>query len=196
MLTQQKIALLVLRGQAYHREVVGDLLNRERNGDIQGNSAWDKTIVMWNHIAGLNLSLRFADYDSVDTIANYDQLSKCIGANASGTLTTDPTAQLPGGNIIVINNGGSTVQSAIIPFVTDIVTLANYQTAYKPTFGNGAVISIWTLNGNGIGYSEDTGTVPSKTFVDNDPTKDLLTVTWTYPFVTTGYIQILGVIPS
>lgn len=195
MLTQQKIALLVLRGQVYHQELVRGLSDKERQGDEQGHE-WDKPILIWQAIAALNMALLYADYNSADTLQVYDNLAMCIGANALGPISTDPNAQVPGGNIIVINNGGSTVQSAIIPFVTDIVTLANYQTAYKPTFGNGAVISIWTLNGNGIGYSEDTGTVPSKTFVDNDPTKDLLTVTWTYPLVTTGYIQILGVITS
>lgn len=199
MLTQQTIALLVLRGEAYFRELVQDLTSKERNGDVQ-DEAWDKPIIMWQHIDNLNFALRTTDYDSADTIAVYDQLSKCIGANALGPLSTDPRAQLPAGNIVIIQvsggtGGGSTVQSIILPFEDTFFSIPDFQTVYKPTFGNGAVISLWTIKEGGIGYQEDTGNTPSKTFTDNDPTKDLLTLDWEFGAVTKGYVQILGFKP-
>lgn len=196
MLTQQQIALLILRARAYHLQLVRALCDKERQGDVQ-SSAWNRPIIIGNAIAALYFSLKIADYSSAVVLQVYNNLLRCIGSNVLGNLVTDPNAQLPGNNVPIVTGGGtgggSVINSGIIEFNIDIVELLDYQNNFKPAYGNDAEITIWTINDNGIGYTQDTGTVPTKQFVDNDPTKDLLSVTWTYPVVTKGYIQIVGV---
>jgi len=192
MLNPTNIALLLLRAKAYRCLLVRQLAVKEYSGDL--NTSWRRPIIIDHLIQGLSFCLLTADYTSLQAFRIYDNLIQFVGNNFAGGVSTDPTAQPPGSNIVIINNQ-QTIQSEKIPFVAQtVVTLASYQANYAAQFGNNPFLSIWVVNPvTGIGFDQDEQTAPTILYVGNDPTQGISSITWTYPVATSGYIQILGI---
>lgn len=199
MLTQSLIANLLLRAKSYRADVVRALAVQEYGGDL--NVRWVTSYILTHMIEALSFALFAGDYATASTISVYDHLYRCVGNRYATGVSTDPTAQPPGGNIIIINNPTTALQSVqsdrlVFTGQTEVDNLLNYQASYASRFGNNPFVSIWTLNVGGIGFTEDTGTVPTITYVNNDPAQGVQSIIWTYPIPTSGYIQILGIKPQ
>lgn len=86
------------------------------------------------------------------------------------------------------------LNAAKIPFATTdedpILTLANYQTNYAPSYGNNPIINLY--QDSGVPFPKDLQVPDTWNYQDADPAKNLLSVTWDFPIGTTGYIQIYG----
>lgn len=108
---------------------------------------------------------------------------------------TNPNYQPPNGTIINVINQGSIVNETIIPFTAQTtIELAYYNTTYAQRFGSTPLVcQIYVDNGSDPAYP-DTETAPAILHVINgDPSSGLLSITWTYPEITTGYILLSGV---
>lgn len=197
MLTPEKIAYLLLRAKAYRVLLVKAVVVLQNTGVIRTN--WSRINVLSHMIQGLEYSLSIADYVSDEAIAIFNHITECVGSNVLGTITTDPDAQPPGsGPIVIINNpANSNVQSGRYDFVdkTVVDNMSDYQGDFAAIYGNNPFIALWTINESGIGYTQDTATVPDIEYVNNDIAQGIESITWTYPQATTGYIQILGIQP-
>ncbi len=118
----------------------------------------------------------------------YACLTAFVGTYGGGAI--DPNAQNPG---VVID------VTQVVNFNSDKiyfndqapVTLANYNTTYKQLYGNNPILAIYVPT-----YTQDEATAPTITYQDDDPAKDILTITWDYPFPVSGYIQISGTAPG
>lgn len=138
-------------------------------------------------------SLNTHDYSSAASVDIYNQLVD-IGSTWTGGIVFDPNAQLP--NTTIINNNnfvGTNVVRGIIPFTNqNPVQLLNYNTTYKQLYGNNLITLDIFLNG----YTEDEQTPPTIVYaISNDPTTDIISITWDYPAPVSGYILIAGVVP-
>lgn len=71
--------------------------------------------------------------------------------------------------------------------------LANYDVLYASLYGNNPILAIYDNQGQ---YIVDEQTPPIIEYLDNDPSKKILSITWDYGVATSGYIQISGVSPS
>lgn len=199
MLTQAQLAQLVLRGRAFHLQLVRALTERERKGDVT-YKAWNKAITISYAIEAVSFSLLIGDYVSDDLVKVYNNLFKCVGANALDNLTTDPNAQLPGG--VIISTGGSTVVIAQanvdrIKFGEGggvfTASLTDFQETYVAKYGDNAIVEVFVTVDNYFTMQKDTGTVPTIVNVGGDVDKPD-SYTWTWAIPTTGYIQITGFI--
>lgn len=122
-----------------------------------------------------------------DTLSLYKCLINALGGFGA-TYTIDPNVVIPGKEIIIIDEG--LYNDGKIPFNTDILTLADYQSIYYPLYGNNPNIAVYT--GAGGVYTQDTGTVPTITYVDGNISLGIEEITFSFPFPTQGYIQISG----
>lgn len=133
------------------------------------------------------------------TTAVYELLLNEIFSFTGQGVVVDPNVIIPGNTIIVVGTSTPFNQSQPIFFTNQTeVTLANYQTAYRPLYGNQPILVVFTVQdvmGQPV-WTEDTATVPTITYVNNDPTKDILYITWTYGTPTSGFIQISGLKPT
>lgn len=132
------------------------------------------------------------DYSSTGFLTAYDCLLNFIGGNTANPLNQN--AQNPN-TVININNNiiGTNVVRDIIPFTNaNPVQLLNYNNTYKQLYGNNLI----TLDIFLTGYTEDEQTPPKIIYaVSNDPTTDIVSITWDYPAPVSGYILIAGVMP-
>lgn len=199
MLNPSNIAVLILRGRSYRAQLVREYAVLEYGG-VNGVK-WCKAEVISQQIQALSYCLAITDYSSNMVQEVYNNLARCLGTNYASGVFTDPTVQPPGWNIIVINNQPvieNDVQLGKIPFgaIADTpFVVTNYQGLYAATYGNNPVLSVWVVNPDtGIGYTEDTGTVPSITFVGGVEANGIDTISIFYAGINrTGFIQILGI---
>lgn len=137
--------------------------------------------------------------NDADTTLIYELLLNEIYSYTGAGVVVDPNVIIPGNTIVVVSSGTPFNQSQPIFFYnqTDLL-LDNYQAVYKPLYGNQPIIVIFTkedVMGQPV-WTEDTATVPTITYVNNDPTKDILNISWTYAIPTSGFIQISGLKPT
>jgi len=129
------------------------------------------------------------DYVSSTLVTIYDRVNQFVGIPYGATV--DPNFQNPS-IIIDVTAAASIFNSARIPFTNQTtVQLLNYQTAYKPTYGENPILAIFvSVSGT---FGQDEGTAPIYTYVTpGDATTGIDTVTWNYGIATSGYIQISG----
>lgn len=111
---------------------------------------------------------------------------------------TNPNYVPPaGGTVVVINPSGALnfVKSNNIPFNTDHVILANWQTLYAPLYGQNPSIEIFTDQG-GVDQ-KDTQSAPIYNYATPGNESTLLqSIEWTYFGTTDGYYTISGVVPG
>lgn len=201
MLTPSQIANLLLRAQSLQAQMTRSNAGQEYTGNLNVN--WRKIHVLSQLIQAVAYCLFIDDYSSASCLTAFGNLTQCVGSNFASGVTTDPTAQPPGGSIIVPgggSGGGTNVQLGKIPFVTvddTIFVVSNYQGLYAPIYGNNPFLAVYVVNPDtGIGYTEDTATVPSITYVGDIEANGINTISVDYPDSTTGYIQILGITPG
>jgi hypothetical protein len=95
------------------------------------------------------------------------------------------------------SGGGSTINTARIPFNNEtVITLASYQSAYYPLYGNTPiVVQIFVQDLSG-GFEPDYGTAPVYTYLTpGNPASGIVSIAWGYGVATSGYILISGVAP-
>lgn len=145
-------------------------------------------------INGLQFQIDYQVDDS--TTQSLYSCMMAIISGFTGSYTPDPTVIIPGQTVTIIVEG-SVVNSERIPFTNaTIVSLANYQANYYPTYGNLSEYSIWVSDG-ADGFNQDNGNVPNISFVvPGVITSGIASITWGYPVATTGYVQISGVQPT
>lgn len=201
MLNPSDIAALLLRAQALQAQQSRANAVQEYTGNLHVN--WRKITQFSLLIQTLGNCLFTQDYSSDSAIAVFGNLTRCVGSNFASGVSTDPEAQPPGGNVIIIDNGGSggsNVQLSKIPFVTvtgDLFIITNYQGLYAAIYGNNPFLDVYIVNPvTGIGYIEDTSTVPQITYVGGIEANGIDTITLDYAISTTGYLQILGITSS
>lgn len=151
----------------------------------------------------------FSYVDFVDSPSEYVyQYFELVGAliektkqvdvfGAYGGATNPNYVPPAGGTVVVINPSGALnfVKSNNIPFNTDVITLANWQTLYAPLYGQNPSIEIFTVQG-GVDQ-KDTQTAPIYTYsTPGDESTLLQSISWSYPFTTEGYYTISGVVPG
>lgn len=175
---------------------IATLANTNLNLILNGGLAVKEDFINYFrlNLQGLKYQYGQSDYFSTTTVIIYDRLVGFIGIPAG--VTVDPNYQNPNQtNIQVPVLIG--YNSDKIPFATTddapILTLSNYNTVYKQLYGNNPIVAIYDNQGQYIG---DEQTPPMVTYQDDDPTKDILSISWSYPIATSGYIQISGVAAS
>lgn len=191
-MTQDQIQATILSAQLKMADMVLANTTAEMGGSTNVN--WYPAQRFFLNIKALQRQFNLGDYASVAVQAIYKCLSTLIGFDS--TLNQiDPNYQPPA-NTIIVNEIGTDYEEGIIPFTNEtIVSLTGYPTNYYPTYGNYPKVVIY--NGNETdGYREDEGTAPVPLYVGNDFTQPLLSITWTYPFPTSGYILISGRNPN
>lgn len=191
MATVQQISEALNTANAYYHKLWNADIANSRAGFPVKNK---KKIKCLSHLIQALYFDYNGSYNDATTSAVYEQLLIESSPYSGSILPFDPSVIIPGQPIIIIP-GGVVVNATRIPFTNQTaVTLSNYQATYSAIYGNFADISIWTSNGDGT-YTEDTATVPTVTNLDGDinlPDN----YTWTYPFATSGYIQISGFITA
>ena len=137
---------------------------------------------------------------SVKFLKVYDYLGKLVGIpkyndimNAINTYYQEPYLSID----ITNSNTGAIVNSTIIPFTGQTtISLLSYQSAYYSTYGNTPYVQIFVADGTGK-YNADMSTSPKYTYViSGNPSSGIVSIVWTYPVATNGYILISGVQPS
>lgn len=143
------------------------------------------------NLQALQDQYNLGDYTSSTTVTIYDRVNGFIGVPFN--VTVDPNFQTPG-VVYNITQGKSVATYTRIPFSAQTtVQLLNFQSVYVPTYGDFAIVTIWTTQDGGATYQQDTSTVP--TIVNLGGNISLPnSYTWTYPIPTTGYVQINGFI--
>lgn len=192
MPTSLQIANKILRGQLFQANLSKGYAQQEKVGNFFSN--WDYSVFISTLVQGLQFQLSISDFNSATTLNIYNKLSGELGAKYIVGAALDPNAQLP--NTTVINNNGfvgTNVVRGIILFTNvNPVQLLNYNTTYKQLYGNNLI----TLDIFLTGYTEDEQTPPTILYaISNDPTSDIVSITWAYPIPVSGYIQIAGVVP-
>lgn len=140
-----------------------------------------------------------AEDDGDLTFSLYKCLLSIIG-NYGATYTLDPSVSIPGMvvstvNVIVGWNDNK------IPFTSTEenpgILLDDYHAVYWPLYGNNPDLALY--NNSGARFEGDEQTPPNITYVDNDPTKDIVSILFDrapLPGITiTGYVRISGVSP-
>lgn len=194
MPTSNQIANKILRGQLFQANLSKGYAQQEKVGNFFSN--WDYSVFISTLVQGLQFQLSISDFTSATTLNIYNKLSGELGAKYIDGAALDPNAQLP--NTTIINNGGfigTNVVRDIITFTNaNPVQLLNYNNTYKQLYGNNLI----TLDIFLTGYTEDEQTPPKIIYaVSNDPTTDIVSITWDYPagILVSGYILIAGVMP-
>lgn len=108
----------------------------------------------------------------------------------------NPNYQNTGSITIVITTGGTdyNVSKPIYFFDVTSVVLNNWQTTYFNSYGNYPEWQLFTGNTTD-GWQEDYNP-PIPEYQDNNPSSNLLSLTWTYPIPTSGYVIISGKVPG
>lgn len=140
------------------------------------------------------------DLTSVKFLKVYDYLGKLVGIPKYNDIMNaiNPYYQGPYLSIDITNNNtGAIVNSTIIPFTGQTtISLLSYQSAYYATYGNTPYVQIFVADGTGK-YNADMSTSPKYTYViSGNPSSGIVSIVWTYPVATNGYILISGVQPS
>lgn len=150
------------------------------------STSWQQAIKAQRGINVITWKLSIGDTSSPSFQAAYACLQGFVGNYTGGAIS--PDAQNPN-TTIVVNNTGTIVNSAKIPFTnTTNVELLNYNLSYKSIYGNNPDVSFW-LNDT----TQDTSTPPEITYATpGDITSDITQIVWDYPLPVSGYIQISG----
>lgn len=108
----------------------------------------------------------------------------------------NPNYQNTGSITIVITTGGTdyNVSKPIYFFDVTSVVLNDWQTTYFNSYGNYPEWQLFTGNTTD-GWQEDYNP-PIPAYQDNNPSSNLLSLTWTYPIPTSGYVIISGKVPG
>ncbi len=175
---------------------LGVLTSNNYNLISRGNLAVREDFIQFFrlNLQALEDQYELADYVSDATVTIYDRINNMIGLPYNATL--DPNFQGP---TIVYNVTTSVIAQGNftrIPFSgVSVVSLSNFQATYAPLYGDDAIVTIWVTSDNFASVQQDTGTVPTIINAGSDINKPD-SYTWTYPFATTGYVQINGFTPD
>lgn len=184
MASTETISASILLGQAYYKQLL-DLDTENREVGIEPVNK-KKLACLKRLMRCLQWDLDIDVNDETTTVI-YDLLLTGIAGYNGDALSVDPSVIIPGKTINVTNTG-TVVNSDKILFTNQIPALLDYNILYKGTYGNNPIVSIFVT-----GFSQDEQTAPTYTYEDDDPTKDLLSITWDYPFAVSGYISITGI---
>lgn len=186
MPTLQTYQQTILSAQLIMSNLLTANLNKVKIGD--GDVSYSRIRNLNYNINGLSFQINRPDYTSDTTITIYNRLCGLIGVDTTAN-TIDPNYQAPNTTLIVVDSGGTTVNSNKIPFTnTTNVSLLNYKVNYKHLYGNNPTINVYL-----DGYVEDVATPPTITYeTPGDITSDITSITWDYPVAVSGYIQIIG----
>lgn len=184
MATSNQISAQIAIAQAYYVQLMDlDTANLQQGYPATNHK---KIICLKRLIKALQWDLAINVNDDVTSVI-YSLLVEQTGLYNGNAAVVDPSVVIPGMTINVTKTG-SVVNSTKIAFVDQtVITLASYNTFYKPLYGNNPIVAIFTP-----GYTQDEQTPPVIIYQDNDITKDILSITWTYPVPTSGYVQISG----
>lgn len=108
-----------------------------------------------------------------------------------GNYVIDPTVQTGLSTTVVIN--GTQLNSGKIQFTNaNPIQLLDYQSVYAPIYGNNPVVNFYLS-----GFIEADQTPPDIVYeTADDPTSNILSISWDFGGPVSGYVQILGVMPS
>lgn len=174
-------------------------VNAETGGDL--NVDWHPATRYYLNIKALQRQFNLGDYISANTVAIYDCLNTLMGYNIAPNVI-DPNYHIPGSiiNIVtpvsVFNESGPIYFNLTVsPYV---LTISNWQTNYYPLYGDKPALLMIVTVDNSSGqpvWTQDTATVPTYSFVGNDPGQHTTDITWTFGAPTSGYILIGGLKP-
>lgn len=184
----------IIRGRLLQANLAKSYAQQENVGN--DFNFWDKAVYVSNLVQGLQFQQSISDYTSSITLSIYNKLGGILGGLYIDGAAIDPNAQIPGQTVVTIPVLLG-YNSDKLPFETTIdspqLVLSNYDTLYAPLYGNNPILAIYDNQGQYIG---DEQTPPIIEYLDNDPSKKILSITWDYGVATSGYIQISGVSPS
>lgn len=192
MPTQSQIQTNILTAQLN----VANLVNANLTTLSGGGSfvKWDFIKKYTRAINCVSRQYNLQDYSSTGFLTAYDCLLNFIGGNTANPLNQN--AQNPN-TVIIIPGGisGTQIVYGRIPFTNaNPVQILNYNNTLKALYGNNILAPVRYFTG----YTEDVATPPTINYlVSNDPTSDIVSITWTDPpgILLTGYIQIAGIMP-
>lgn len=136
-----------------------------------------------------------AELNSDTTVSLYYCLIKIL-AGFSGTYVLDPNVVIPGQTTIVLQQVVGYNSNKIFFDTTNenpSWILSDYHTLYYPLYGNNPSLAIYNNQGQYVG---DEQTPPTIVYQDNNPSLDILSITYDYPVGTAGFILISGVAPN
>lgn len=190
MITTQTVGNTLLAAELKVANMVLANIVSLQGGSLSVN--WKPSIKATRGINVIGNKLSIGDISSASFQTAYACLTGFVGTFAGGAI--DPNAQNPGVVIDVTGSSGSTVNSTKISFTNQtVVTLSSYNSVYAPTYGNNPDVLIFVSDGAG-GFNPDYSTSPSYEYViSGNINSGILSITWGYAIVTSGYVQISGV---
>lgn len=188
MATTDAINATIPFAQAYYLELLDQDTALLELGGSPVNT--EKLTCIKRLIKALGWDLDIEVNDDVTTNI-FELLLKAIFPYNGNAVIVDPSVLIPGRTDVTVIVAGSTINSDMIPFNNEIPALLAYDTTYKHLYGNNPIVNIYVT-----GFTQEEQTPANKNYQDNDPTKDLLSITWDFPFPVSGFIQIYGSPPS
>lgn len=191
MATIQQINSAILTGDAYFAYLLNINTNNAKSGFPVSNKP--KLSCLKSLINALQWDLDINVNDGITT-AIYAHLVAEIAPYSGAGVVVDPNVIIPG-TTIVVTSGSTYNQSGPIFFDGTIIQILNWNSLYYPLYGNYPEIAIYT-GSVATGYQQDTATVPTLNYTNNDPNQPLLSIEWDYGIETTGFILVSGLKPQ